>query len=104
VHVAEDGLDLLGLAVFFDSSDPDLFSPDRTTELAVCAIRDDRRRTGVGGSLVAQALSLKTREGYRFCVADWRCANLQARGFWRSLGFLPVAHRLVRGVMVSAIQ
>jgi GNAT superfamily N-acetyltransferase len=98
VHVVIDHGGLIGLAIFYDQIASPLLAPAEATELSVCVIKEGARGRGAGSALISAALAAKLADGYRYCIADRRSANLQAAAFWPQQGFVPVVYRLYRRV------
>lgn len=56
------------------------------------------RGRGLTRLLVARALAELREQGYRWCLTDWRAANLEAARTWPRLGWEPAWYRLHRPV------
>ena len=75
-----------------------LLVPEACTVLEVAGTKPQARGRGIGSLLTRYGLAQAYANGSRYCLADWRSANLLASRFWPSQGFQPVAYRLVRRV------
>ena len=75
-----------------------LLVPDGCIVLEVAGTQPQFRGRGIGSLLTRAGLAHAFESGYRFCLADWRSANLLASRFWPRRGFRPAAYRLARRV------
>jgi len=76
----------------------DLLTPDGATDLVFGVTDPATRQSGVARHLLAHALGQARNRDERWCVADWRTANVEAAHAWLRSGFRPAAYRLVRTV------
>jgi GNAT superfamily N-acetyltransferase len=87
-HVAEEGAEILGMAVWFLT-----FSTWTGTHgiyLEDLYVRPEARGSGIGRQLVAELADIARRSGYRridWSVLTW---NSPALGFYQSLGAVPL--------------
>ena len=59
-------------------------------EIALIAVRPDKRRKGVGGQLLSAALSFARAEGCDNVFLEVRVGNVPAKTLYEKFGFLPV--------------
>ncbi|MDX1437408.1 MAG: GNAT family N-acetyltransferase [Anaerolineales bacterium] len=81
-----------------DEADDGLMIPPDCVHMTIGATLPEARGLGIGTALTRQAMAQSLADGYRFCEADWRSANLLASRFWPKQGFRPVVYRLVRRI------
>lgn len=100
VWLAFDGEQALGFQAYFpaNSAPDDLLTPADCVELSVAGTRPEARSRGVGLALTRHGLATARAEGARYCLTDWRSANLLAAHFWPRRGFQPIAYRLARRI------
>lgn len=89
-----------GFQVYFpcEPTSADMFIPDHCTELAVAGTRAALRGRGIGKALSRHGFRHAWQSGFRYCLTDWRAANLQSSRFWSRQGFAPTMLRLVRTI------
>ena len=80
----------------FDPADPAPAVPEHAVELGVGMTAPAARGRGVMAALVGHGLSVAAEQGARWCVTDWRSANLSASRAWPALGFQPYYWRMHR--------
>ena len=83
--VAEAGQHVCGYT-FFRTCAPE-------SELLRLAVAKDRRRQGVGSTLLQHALLDFSKQGYTTCFLEVRCSNEEARHLYRKAGFHQVGIR-----------
>lgn len=98
LFVVQDGSMLAGYQGYYDTEKPGLIIPPKSVELAVSGVKENYRGKGCGLNMTLMGLSEQKKRGFDFAVTDWRCANLLSSAFWRKIGFIPVAHRLIRRI------
>jgi hypothetical protein len=98
LFVVQHGSILAGYQGYYDTEKPDLIIPPKSVELAVSGVTEIYRGKGCGLNMTLMGLSEQKKRGFNFAVTDWRCANLLSSTFWGKIGFIPVAHRLIRWI------
>jgi GNAT superfamily N-acetyltransferase len=98
--VAQAGDTIVGSAIgcSLDAS-PGHQPPNRPANAALlgyAAVLPEARGLGAGRALGETVLAWARDAGYASVAADWRSANREADGAWRSLGFRPTFLRLHR--------
>ena len=100
VWLAEKHGQPLGFAAFLqlapDKTNP--LVPENCVELSVAGTSPQMRGQGIGKALALHGIEQARLAGARFCLTDWRSANLLSSRFWPYLGFNPVMLRLARRV------
>jgi ribosomal protein S18 acetylase RimI-like enzyme len=81
-----------------DESDDNLMVPPNCVHMTIGATLEEARGLGIGKALTIRGMTQSLADGYRYCEADWRSANLLASRFWPKQGFQPVVYRLVRRI------
>lgn len=97
LFVADVNNEVVGYQVYYGGTSG-LITPPKSVELSVSGVKEDHRGRGVGFLITSYALAAQKERGFDFVISDWRCANLLSSRFWKSVGFRPVAHRLVRHI------
>jgi len=97
VFVVEQDESLAGYQVYYEAGQS-LIIPAKSAELAVSGVSEEYRGKGAGYVLTQFGLDEQLKAGYSHAVTDWRCANMLSGKFWRSVGFIPNSHRLVRRI------
>lgn len=89
-----------GFQVYFpaEPTDDNLLVPEQCIELNVAGTIVSARGRGIGQALTQHGLAYACSKGYRYCLTDWRSANLLSARFWPRQGFRPVVYRLVRRI------
>ena len=83
--VAEEGSQVCGYA-FFRTCAPE-------SELLRLAVAGDRKRQGIGSTLLHHALHFFSEKGYETCFLEVRCSNEEARHLYMKAGFQQVGIR-----------
>ena len=96
LFVVQDGAKLAGYQGYYEADGIDLMIPPKSVELAVSGVKEEYRSRGCGLKMTLTGLSAQKERGFDYAVTDWRCANLLSSTFWKKIGFVPVAHRLIR--------
>lgn len=104
VLVVEKDGELVGYQVYFHTDSLPIQVPKNSVELAVSGISSEYRGIGLGTRLTKHALRQQQVKGIQYVLTDWRCANLAASKFWPSMGFSPIAFRLVRHLEPSHLR
>lgn len=78
-----------------------LHAPERAIYLQFAYTEPEWRGTGLGGALLAHALSWAREAGNDICLVHWLTAS-RAASFYRRYGFRPVTHSLRRHVDARA--
>ncbi len=86
VLVAEGGNGVVGAASLWIK--PDLAHGDAVVEVPMLAVAEDHRREGVGRLLMDEVRSVAARNGTTLIELVATRANVAAREFYRSLGFV----------------
>jgi GNAT superfamily N-acetyltransferase len=94
----------VGLVLMLEASGDPLLVPPWSIGLAVGATVAAERGRGAGRALAERALAEAAAAGHRWCVADWRSANLEADAFWPARGFRRVAIRVARRLEPLAME
>lgn len=81
-----------------EESDGNLMIPPNCVHMTIGATLEEARGRGIGIALTRRGLAQSIADGFRYCEADWRSANLLASRFWPKQGFRPVVYRLVRRI------
>lgn len=76
----------------------DVTIPDQSIYMSMAATRAAARGQGIGQRLTQYGLTQAQAKGYRYCITNWRSANLLASRFWPRQGFRPLVYRLVRRI------
>ena len=95
--VAEDQGIVVGHSLIY-RAEPILGYPADAACLASTVVREDLRRRGIGGALLAEMLRVAEDAGYGSLVTNWRMTNLVASRFWPAHGFRPTYYRLHRTI------
>lgn len=85
----------IGMAVAVPAV-PDPVTPESCVELVETFVAPSARGAGISRILLATALAWAYDNGHRYMSARWHSASPTAAGHWPSVGFRPVAYRLVR--------
>jgi ribosomal protein S18 acetylase RimI-like enzyme len=86
VLVVENGRRVVGAASFWVK--PDLAHGDAVVEVPMLVVAEDHRRTGVGRLLMEGVRSIASENGASMIELVATTANVAAREFYRSLGFV----------------
>jgi ribosomal protein S18 acetylase RimI-like enzyme len=86
VLVAENGAGIAGVVSFWIK--PDLAHGDTVVEVPMLVITEDHRRTGVGKLLMEEVRNVASDNGASQIELVATRANVAAREFYRSLGFV----------------
>jgi ribosomal protein S18 acetylase RimI-like enzyme len=86
VLVLENGRRVVGAASFWVK--PDLAHGDAVVEVPMLIVAEDHRRTGVGRLLMEEVRSIASENGASLIELVATTANVAAREFYRSLGFV----------------
>ena len=86
VLVAENGTGIAGVVSFWIK--PDLAHGDTVVEVPMLVITEDHRRTGVGKLLMEEVRNVASDNGASQIELVATPANVTAREFYRSLGFV----------------
>ena len=98
LFVVQDGSKLVAYQGYYDTEKPSLIIPPQSVELAVSGVKEEYRGKSCGLNMTMMGLAAQKKRGFNYAVTDWRCANLLSSSFWKKIGFLPVAHRLIRRI------
>lgn len=90
VLVAEDGEGVVGAVSFWIK--PDLAHGDTVAEVPMLAVSEESRRGGVGQALMAEVRERSAEMGAALIELVTIPANVAARDFYRSLGFVETDH------------
>lgn len=91
VLVAEDGeAGIVGAVSFWVK--PDLAHGDTVAEVPMLAVSEESRRSGVGQALMAEVRERAAKMGASLIELVTIPANVAARDFYRSLGFVETDH------------
>ncbi len=96
LFVVQDKSRLAAYQGYYDTEKPNLIIPPKSVELAVSGVKEEYRGQKCGFNLTQMGLAAQKKSGYDYAVTDWRCANLLSGSFWKKIGFVPVAYRLLR--------
>ena len=86
VLVVENGRGVVGAVSFWIK--PDLAHGDTVVEVPMLVVAEDHRRTGVGRLLMEEVRSVASENGASLIELVATTANVAAREFYRSLGFV----------------
>jgi ribosomal protein S18 acetylase RimI-like enzyme len=86
VLVVENEHGIVGAASFWIK--PDLAHGDAVVEVPMLVVAEDHRRTGVGRLLMEEVRSIASENGASLIELVATTANVAAREFYRSLGFV----------------
>ena len=86
VLVVENGGGVVGAVSFWIK--PDLAHGDAVVEVPMLVVAEDHRRTGVGRLLMEEVRSAASENGASLIELVATTANVAAREFYRSLGFV----------------
>ena len=86
ILVVENGRRVVGAASFWVK--PDLAHGDAVVEVPMLVVAEDHRRTGVGRLLMEEVRSIASENGASMIELVATTANIAAREFYRSLGFV----------------
>jgi ribosomal protein S18 acetylase RimI-like enzyme len=86
VLVVENGRRIVGAVSFWVK--PDLAHGDAVVEVPMLVVAEDHRRTGVGRLLMEEVRSAASENGASLIELVATTANVAAREFYRSLGFV----------------
>ncbi|MDX8362970.1 GNAT family N-acetyltransferase [Cytobacillus sp. IB215316] len=91
---------LVGFQGYWEAkeSDSNMMIPENCIELSIAGTKKEVRGLGIGKVLTQRGLSDAKRNGYQFCLSDWRMTNIQSSRFWPSRGFYPIVYRLTRKI------
>lgn len=90
VLVAESGGEIVGSVSFWVK--PDLAHGDTVAEVPMLAVSEESRRGGVGQALMAEVRKRAAEMGASLIELVTIPANVAARDFYRSLGFVETDH------------
>lgn len=90
VLVAENGGGIVGAVSFWIK--PDLAHGDAVAEVPMLAVSEESRREGVGQALMAEVRERAAERGAALIELVTTPANVAARDFYRSLGFVETDH------------
>ncbi len=90
VLVAEDGAGISGAVSFWIK--PDLAHGDTVAEVPMLAVSEESRRGGVGQALMVEVRERAAGMGASLIELVTTPANVAARDFYRSLGFVETDH------------
>jgi ribosomal protein S18 acetylase RimI-like enzyme len=86
VLVVENGREVVGAVCFWIK--PDLAHGDAVVEVPMLVVAEDHRRNGVGRLLMEEVRSIASENGASLIELVTTTANVAAREFYRSLGFV----------------
>jgi ribosomal protein S18 acetylase RimI-like enzyme len=86
VLVVENGRGVVGAVCFWIK--PDLAHGDTVVEVPMLVVAEDHRRNGVGRLLMEEVRSIASENGASLIELVTTTANVAAREFYRSLGFV----------------
>jgi ribosomal protein S18 acetylase RimI-like enzyme len=86
VLVAENEVGIVGAVSLWVK--PDLAHGDAVVEVPMLVVAEDHRRTGVGRLLMEEVRSIASENGASMIELVATTANIAAREFYRSLGFV----------------
>jgi ribosomal protein S18 acetylase RimI-like enzyme len=86
VLVVENGRGVVGAVCFWIK--PDLAHGDTIVEVPMLVVAEDHRRNGVGRLLMEEVRSIASENGASLIELVTTTANVAAREFYRSLGFV----------------
>jgi len=84
----EDGLKNGRLIVLLEASKPVAFCLMGTEEIAILAVKENRRKRGAGTQLAKHCIEQARNEGLVGLIVE--CAPLTSIPFWKRMGFTPV--------------
>ena len=90
VLVAEDGGEVVGVASLWIK--PDLAHGDTVVEVPMLVVAENSRRGGVGRRLMEEVQTLAAENGANLIELIATSANVAAREFYRSFGFVETDH------------
>lgn len=97
--VAEAGGEVVGVVSYWIK--PDLAHGDTVAEIPMLAVSEAHRRTGAGSALVDEMRRRAAKRGATLVELVTTPANVAAREFYRSLGFVETDHLVLELVAAT---
>jgi ribosomal protein S18 acetylase RimI-like enzyme len=87
IFVYQSGDDLPGMCIVKIDSSPPIMEEVERAEITDLGVREGRRREGIGGALVDEALAWIAAAGVARVEVQVATGNTEGQAFWRSRGF-----------------
>ncbi len=90
--------DLPGMCIVRVDCAPPILEETERAEITDLSVREDSRRSGIGSTLVAEAVRWAKDRGIARLEVQVAHGNREGQGFWRNLGFadlMDVLHRRI---------